>query len=325
MRIVVIGLGSMGRRRIRLLKEYNPKFEIIGVDLSADRRRQTETELAVKTAADLEALLATSELDCAFICTTPLAHSKLITRCLEAGLNVFSEINLVADDYHKNIELAKQQNKLLFLSSTFLYRKEVDKIKELVSAHKQNLNYSYHIGQYLPDWHPWESYKDFFVSDKRSNSCREILAIELPWLQLVFGEIVDVVVKKSKNSNLEIDYADNYLLLVEHASGHKGMLAVDVISRKAVRNFELFGEELYVSWNGSVNGLKVLNLENKVEESIEFYKEVKQLPDYSDFIAENPYTEEIKAFFAVLSGAEQACYDFKDDIKILEWIDRIEA
>jgi len=32
MKVLVIGLGSMGKRRIRLLKILNPHIDIIGVD-----------------------------------------------------------------------------------------------------------------------------------------------------------------------------------------------------------------------------------------------------------------------------------------------------
>ena len=38
MNIVVIGLGSMGRRRIRLIKQYKNSYKIIGVDLNKERR-----------------------------------------------------------------------------------------------------------------------------------------------------------------------------------------------------------------------------------------------------------------------------------------------
>ena len=48
------------------------------------------------------------------------------------------------------------------------------------------VNYIYHIGQYLPDWHPWENYKNFFVGDKRTGGVREIFGIDLPWLCLLY-------------------------------------------------------------------------------------------------------------------------------------------
>ena len=106
------------------------------------------------------------------------------------------------------MSLAKEVCKTLFLSSTFFYREEIRYIRSKISNDKK-WNYSYHIGQYLPDWHPWESYKDFFLGDKRTNGCREIMAIELPWLTGTFGEVDRVNVLSDKLTGLNIDYKDN--------------------------------------------------------------------------------------------------------------------
>ena len=42
MKILVAGLGSMGKRRIRLLKKIDFSIQIIGVDKSADRCNTAE-------------------------------------------------------------------------------------------------------------------------------------------------------------------------------------------------------------------------------------------------------------------------------------------
>ncbi|UQZ33845.1 oxidoreductase [Paenibacillus sp. PK3_47] len=325
MNVVVIGLGSMGKRRIRLIKKYNNQYQIFGIDSSEERRRASEKEYGIMTFANVDELLLNNSLDCAFICTSPLSHSEIISRCLEIGLHVFTELNLVTDGYDENTMLAKENNRILFLSSTFLYRQEVKRIKQLVQESECLLNYTYHIGQYLPDWHPWENYKDYFVGAKRSNGCREIFAIELPWLTDVFGTISKVHVMKNKISSLDIDYNDNYMVMIEHIDGHKGMLAVDVVSRKAVRNFELFGEELFLLWDGSAEGIKVYDFDRKEEKKIQLYETVDQLEQYSKFVVENAYFDEIASFFAVIEKGEEPLYSFSKDKAILNLIDEIEA
>lgn len=325
MNVVVIGLGSMGKRRIRLIKKYNSQYQIFGIDSSEERRKASEKEYGIETFSNVDELLLKNSVDSAFICTSPLSHSEIISHCLEKGLHVFTELNLVTDGYDENIVLAKENKRILFLSSTFLYRQEVRKIKELIKESDCLLNYTYHIGQYLPDWHPWENYKDFFVGDKRSNGCREIFAIELPWLTDVFGTINKVHVMKNKISSLDIDYNDNYMVMIEHENGHKGMLAVDVVSRKAVRNFELFGEELFLQWDGSAEGIKVYDFANKEEKKIQLYETVDQLDQYSKFVVENAYFDEIVSFFAVIEKREEPLYSFSKDKAILNIIDEIEA
>lgn len=325
MKLLVIGLGSMGRRRIRLIKQFDKSITIVGIDLNNERRRNVTHEFNIETKETIEEAIISDSFDCAFICTSPLSHSKLISTCLHLGLHVFTELNLVSDGYEENTALAASKNKVLFLSSTFLYRAEIMKIDELVKQHDKKLNYTYHVGQYLPDWHPWENYMDFFVGDKRTNGCREIFAIELPWITKVFGPIRELVVRKDKISTLNIDYADNYLVLIEHESGHKGMLAVDVVSRKAVRNLEIMGEDLHVSWDGSSEGLQVFDIEQKINVSIRLYDYIDQLESYSRFIIENAYSSEIEAFFKAVSNSIQPKYTFEEDKRILDIIDRIEA
>ena len=324
MQVVVVGLGSMGKRRIRLIQKHDSKIQIVGVDTNEERRNTCTKEYNIETCENLENLIYAKKTDCAFICTSPLSHSKIINQCLKNGINVFSELNLVADRYDENIALAKQKELVLFMSSTFLYRDEIKRIKSLVKDTNCLVNYTYHTGQYLPDWHPWENYKDFFVGDKRSNGCREIFAVELPWLTDVFGEIVKVDVVKNKISNLNIDYNDNYLVILQHNKGHKGILAVDIVSRKAVRNLEIFGEKLYLSWDGSPTGLKAYDFEKKVENHLETYKKAEQLKNYNKSIVENAYLNEIVAFFEAVLDNKLPIYDFEKDKKILRIIDEIE-
>lgn len=323
--VVVIGLGSMGKRRIRLIRKHNAAFQIIGIDNNDKRRGECESEYQIETFRSLSDALGVMAIDCAFVCTAPLSHNDIIAECLNNGLHVFTELNLVDDGYDDNIYLAKKKEAILFLSSTFLYREEIKKIKQLSQTTSTMLNYTYHVGQYLPDWHPWENYKDFFVGDKRSNGCREILAIELPWLVDVFGDIIKVEVIKNKISNLNIDYNDNYLLLIQHKNGYKGNMAVDVVSRKAVRNLEVFGEQLYLHWDGSPTGLYIYDFEKKKDVNIKLYEEIDQLDAYSNFVVENAYMSEIISFFGAVTGGNTPKYSFEKDKIILQIIDKIEA
>ena len=43
MRIMVVGLGSMGKRRIRLIREMYPEYLILGADGRTDRRIEADT------------------------------------------------------------------------------------------------------------------------------------------------------------------------------------------------------------------------------------------------------------------------------------------
>lgn len=324
MKVLVIGLGSMGRRRIRLIHRYDSSILITGVDKSEERCKEAEHEFTIQTKQDLGEALSKEDFDCAFVSTSPLSHHVVIRECLKAGLHVFTEINLVSDGYTANRQLAEENKKVLFLSSTFLYREEVHYIREKIQREKGPLHYRYHVGQYLPDWHPWEDYRNFFVADKRTNGCRELFAIELPWLVSVFGDIKEVLVKKGKSSSLEIDYPDHYQVLIEHENGHQGSLCVDLIAREAVREFEALSEELYIKWNGKPDGLMDFSVEEKTFKPVSLYSNVDKLEGYSANIIENAYFNEVKSFFEAVTQGRKPEYSFEKDEKLLSVIDRIE-
>lgn len=324
MTVLVIGLGSMGKRRIRLLQKYDAQMRIVGIDSNMERCKIAEREYSIIIYNELQRAFEEENVDRAFICTAPLSHAELIEYCLKRGLHVFTELNLVDHLYKENIELAKKVNKVLFLSSTFLYRKEIEYMAKRIYEKNERVNYVYHAGQYLPDWHPWENYKNFFVGQKETGGCREFMAIEFPWIIEVFGEIKSVQAWADKMSNLELDYPDNYLILLEHLNGNRGMIAFDIVSRKASRNMEIFGKELYLKWDGTPEGLIRYDFETKEDLVIKLYDTIDKRTDYSSSIIEDAYYQEIENFFEVIENNEVPKYSFEKDLKIINLINQIE-
>ena len=324
MKVIVIGLGSMGKRRIRLIKQYDENIEIIGVDTNALRCQEVQETFGIETFEELQQALVLHP-DCAFVTTSPVTHVSIIKCCLENNMHVFTELNLVSDGYEENQKLAQNRGRVLFLSSTMLYRRETEYIANRVREQKQLLHYQYHIGQYLPDWHPWENYKSFFIGDRRTNGCRELFAIELPWLERTFGEIEEIKVIKSKLTSLDIDYPDCFAVIIKHAAGHVGTLNINVVSRKAVREFKLIGEQIYLSWNGTPNSLQEYCIEKNADIPINLYETIDKLSGYSENIIENAYLCEIEEFFMTIAGKVVPRYSFSKDTEILQAIDKIEG
>lgn len=325
MNILVVGLGSMGKRRIRLLKKYFPGTQVFGVDTSEERRQGAKEEFGIETSPELKAALAAYPADGVFVCTSPLYHRAIIMEALAAGKHVFTEINLLRDGYEEMIARAKEKNVKLFLSSTMNYRREIRYIQAEVRKQTGKLNYIYHVGQYLPDWHPWENYKNFFVGDKRTNGVREIMAIQFPWILKTFGPAESFNALSGNLTKLEIDYPDSFLLLVQHAGGHAGVLCFDIVSRSASTKLEIIGENLHMLWGGTPDSLQHLNLEQKAFATVRLYEEIDKHSGYSANIIENAYVDEIQAFMELVETGKQPVYTFADDLETLSLIDSIEA
>lgn len=318
MKVLVIGLGSMGKRRIRLIKEIDASIQIVGVDLNNSRCSEVQNEYSIITYNDLIECIEKEDPNAAFVCTSPLSHHSIIDKLLGYNVYVFTELNLVSDGYDRYVKEDK-----LFLSSTFLYRQDIRWMIDKVN--KSRVNYIYHSGQYLPDWHPWEDYRTYFVSDKKSNGCREIMAIEFPWIIEAFGDINSYNVYKDKLSNLDIDYPDNYVLQLKHKNGSVGLITIDIVSRFATRKLEIFNENIQILWEGRPDSLLSYNIEKKEFENITVYDSIQHKEGYSNNIIENAYKAEVEAFFKYMSGvSSEALYDFKKDQKILGLIDKIE-
>ncbi|MBO7415538.1 MAG: Gfo/Idh/MocA family oxidoreductase [Bacteroidaceae bacterium] len=324
MNVIIIGLGSMGKRRIRLLSEHQ-ELKIFGIDSNPGRCQEVMEKFGIRCFSSISEAVKEEHIDAAMICTSPLSHAGIIKECLSSNLHVFTEINLVSDGYEMNMALAESKGLVLFLSSTFLYQSETLKIIERVkSANISKLNYLYHVGQYLPDWHPWESYNNYFIGNPRTNGCREILTIDLPWIVTAFGDIKYVKVLKSKNTNLNIEYNDNYLIMLEHESGAKGVFAVDVVARKAVRHFEVYGEDLHVTWEGTPETLVEYMIDSKEEIQLLIGETSEHIEGYSKLIDENPYRDEIQAFLDAVTKRKDPKWDFEKDYALLKIIDKIE-
>jgi len=324
MNVLVVGLGSMGKRRIRLMQEMYPEYVIYGVDGREDRRNDALEQLGIKCVDSICAAKEMYDIDVAFVCTSPLSHNVIIKECLNNGWHVFTELNLVEDGYEENIALAKKMDRKLFLSSTFFYREEISYIRSKVDKNTK-WNYVYHIGQYLPDWHPWENYNDFFVGDSRTNGCREIMAIELPWLTKTFGKIVEYHVISDKMTELNIAYNDNYLLQLTHENGNKGALIVDVVSPVAVRRLEAYGEQKYLQWSGTPESLMEYDKEADQLLPVKLKEKEEHKEGYRAFVVENAYKNEIAEFFQVVSENIDPQYGFEQDLEILHLIDKLEG
>ncbi len=324
MKVVVIGLGSMGKRRVRLLKKYDETIKIYGVDSNPQRQQEVRDLYGVAICSSIKDAVEKG-VSCAFVSASPLAHASIIKECLNLGLNVFTELNVVSDGYAENQMLAAQKNKVLFLSSTFLYRSEIKYIRSRVEAIGGKFAYFYHVGQWLPDWHPWESYKDFFVFDKRTNGVREILVRELPWLTETFGDISSWSIEMSSISSLPLDYPDTYFIILNHENGTRGVVLMDVVSRKSSINLEVISENLYLTWDGTPTGVKEYDIEKKEEHTVKLYDVFEHNDNYANNIVEDAYGNEIVAFFEQVNKGIVPIYGFEKDHHVLDIMDSLEA
>lgn len=156
---------------------------------------------------------------------------------------------------------AKDQiQKVLFLSSTPMYKEEMRFINKQVKQNGKTCIYQYHVGQYLPDWHPWDNLNDFFVSNRLTNGCREFLAIELPWIQHVFGKIRNINKTKRSLTHLGLEFPDAYLIQIEHEQGYAEIINEYAYEKEIEEFFEVIqGKEPIYGFEQDIETLKIID------------------------------------------------------------------
>ncbi|TLX65610.1 MAG: Gfo/Idh/MocA family oxidoreductase [Thaumarchaeota archaeon] len=250
MKFLVVGLGSMGKRRIRNLVQLNQN-DIIGFDLRDDRCKETNEKYKIKTYSDITEALR-EKPDAMVISTPPDLHMKYAKIAITHRIHFFTEASVIQDGMTEVIKELSKLNLVGLPSCTLRYHPIVIHIQDILKTGKigKPLAFLYHSGQYLPDWHPWEDYRKFYVSKRETGACREIVPFELIWLTSVFGKIKSVTATKNKISNLEADIDDIYNVLLEFKNNIQGNLTVDVISRFPYRQLKVIGEDgvIFADW-----------------------------------------------------------------------------
>lgn len=82
--------------------------------ISPPARREEARALGIEPYESIAAAVAARHFDAAFVCTAPLTHAGIIGELLDAGLPVFTELNLVDDGYDALIAKAAQKGRRCF-------------------------------------------------------------------------------------------------------------------------------------------------------------------------------------------------------------------
>lgn len=314
MKFLVIGLGSMGKRRVRNLLHLG-YTKVAGFDPRAQRRDQARSKLGIEV-VDSWAKAEARQVDAWIISTPPDTHLDYGFKAVAKGVHFFTEANVTDSRAGQMIETLRGVETIGAPSCTMRYFAGPSKIKEIVNEGVLGrlLAFTYHTGQYLPDWHPWEHYKDFYVSKRETGACREIVPFELSWLVPLFGPVRALTSIKAKVSDLDADIDDLYQLILSFEEGTVGHLMVDVVARPAVRTIRILGSEGTVEWDHSTRQVRLWT--SQTQQWQVFDLDVGTVE--SGYIhSEEPYIAEMADFVSAVQGTRPWQYGFEEDEAIL--------
>lgn len=319
-----IGLGSMGKRRIRnLLANGITKENIFGFDLSEERRKETEKKYQIETYADFDIADKAVSPDAYIISTPPHQHSQYFLHAAKKKKHFFVEVTSNDSGYDEVAELL-DGNFIGAPSSTFRYFSSIKKIKAVLAKGEigKVLSFQYHLGQYLPDWHPWEDYRQVYFAQKETGGCREMFVFELIWLTDVLqGKVKKINGMTEKISDLDMTADDIYSAVMQFDNGIVGNIAIDLLSRKPLRTLRVIGSEGVLEWDWLEYQLKIFKAGDKIWQTIDLPQ--GQVEDGYTSV-EEMYIDEIKNFLQAIRGEVQYPYTFVQDRQILKTLYALE-
>lgn len=317
----VVGLGSMGKRRIRnLLANGIDSSMIVGFDLNAERNLEVEKEYQVKTISNFKEGLKTFNPDALIISTPPDKHSDYFLEAAKNKMHFFVEISTTSKGYVNLFKLL-DDTFVAAPSCTFRNLEAIIKIKKLIDEDKigKVLSFNHYLGQYLPDWHWYEDYRNIYFSKRSTGGCREMLGYELTWLVYLFNSMVmEVDGIHKKVSGLPITADDVYALTIETKNGIVGNMMIDLINRKATRTIKIIGSKGTIDWDWQGSIIALCD-KNKIMHTFKVPLG-KKVGRYNT--SENVYDRELKTFIDAIRGLTPYPYTFKEDLQILKIVEQ---
>jgi predicted dehydrogenase len=309
MRFGVVGLGSMGKRRVRDLRALG--HEVTGFDVRADRNEEASSLFGIRTLPDLESLIASGP-DALIISTPPDQHVRGYESAFEARLAFFSEASIFTPRAEWFAEREEKFGVRSFPSATWqfhpLFGVLRDQLLELGLDKVNSVHYQY--GGYLPLWHPWERYDEFYAGRSRHTSAaREMLVFEAEWLLWVFGPVRAVACVRDRCVEWRTDIDDTYMLLLDFESGVRGTMNIELHQVAPFREGRVSCREQSFVLDLGAHELKRYDL---ATDSWRFIKP-PGLRSLGSFDFEGVYLAEMRGFVDALEGRAPFVKSWEED------------
>lgn len=255
-RVLIVGLGSIGKRHLRLARELLPDS-----DIRVLRHQVCDSipEHANGCFSNLDQAIAFAP-QIAVIASPATFHLTAAQQLARARVHLLVEKPLSAslDGIPQLLEICREQKTVLLTGYNLRFLPSLQRFRVLLNDKVigRVLSVRCESGQYLPSWRPDTDYRQG-VSARRELGGGALLELshELDYLRWIFGEIEWVKATLSRQSNLEIDVEDTAHLILGFASagdGHQliGTVNLDLIRYDITRLCTAIGEKGSLRWNG---------------------------------------------------------------------------
>ncbi|MDP3651339.1 MAG: Gfo/Idh/MocA family oxidoreductase [Rhodoferax sp.] len=315
-RVLIVGLGSIGKRHLRLARELLPNADI--------RVLRHQACVAVPEFADGcfsslgESIKFLPQI--AVIANPATLHVGVAQPLTEAGVHLLVEKPLSAslDGVQRLLESCREQKTIMLAGYNLRFLPSLQRFRSLLNDGivGRVLSVRCEIGQYLPAWRPDTDYLQS-VSAQRKLGGGALLELshEIDYLRWIFGEVDWVKATLCQQGDLKIDVEDTAHLILGFAAvgGHQliGSVNLDFLRHDTTRLCTAIGEKGSLRWNGLTGAVEYFEFGAK--EWHELFRYQHQRDD--------SYLTEWKHFLHCVHAKETPMISGQDGLRVLQIIE----
>jgi len=311
MKILIAGFGSIGRRHFRNLRALG---EDDFVFLRSRRSTLPDDEIAAYPAErTIDAALA-HQPEAVIISNPTALHLDVAIPAAQAGCHIFLEKPIshsMARLDELKMAVARGGGRV-FVGFQFRFHPGLQQIAAWLSSGQigRPLSVRAHWGEYLPDWHPWEDYRQGYSARKDlGGGVILTLCHPLDYLRWLLGEVNGLWAFIGSESDLELQVEDNAEIGLRFASGALGTVHLDYSQRPPSHHLEIIGTQGTIRWDNADGAARLWRAGASAWEVV--------LPP-DGFERNHLFFEKMRHFLAVARGEESPRCTLQDGIRALE-------
>ena len=237
-RAAIIGCGSIGQRHIKNLKQLGV-HDIVALRSFKGHHSALPDDLEVKELEDWQALLDFSP-DIAIVSNPTALHLGMINKLLPVvkGLFIEKPLSDSMDGIKALLEKIKKNDVISYVGYNLQQHPAIKSIEELIFENDfgNPLVFQCQVGQWLPDWHPYEDYRNAYYAKKELGGGAALTLIhEVHLAHTLLGPVESVCSFQSESELLDTDVDEISSMMLKHRANAVSQIHVDFIQKPANR------------------------------------------------------------------------------------------
>jgi len=329
MKVLIAGLGSIGRRHLRNLLALGERDIIL---YRTHRSTLPDDELvAFPVETDLAAALDRKP-DAVIVANPTSLHLDVAIPAADGGCHLLLEKPIVhsLERVEELKSAVRRGGGKVLVGFQFRFHPTLRKAAELLAegAVGRVLSVRAHWGEYLPAWHPWEDYRQGYAA-RADLGGGVILTLchPLDYLHWLIGEVDALWAFTASLGDLGLSVEDTAEIGLRFASGALGSLHLDYNQQPVAHRMEIVGTRGTLQWDNADGILRLYKapaLENgglppqAQKQSSAPQNAWRTFSPPEGFERNAMFLDEMRHFLSVVRGEAEPLCTLTDGIRALE-------